>query len=167
MASLRKHRVRRIVSGGQTGVDRGALDAAILLGIAHGGWCPAGRLAEDGPIADVYHLTETPSPDYAVRTEQNVVDSDATLILCRGELTGGTQLTYQFARQHDKPVLSLDLGSEPDLADVAAWLAEHNVTVLNIAGPRESTCPGIGAAAEEFVQQLFSPDLTAVIKFHP
>ena len=158
MTSLPKHGVRQIISGGQTGVDRGALDAAISLGIAHGGWCPAGRLAEDGPIADVYHLMETLSPDYAVRTEQNVVDADATLILCRGEISGGTGLTQQLVQQHDKPCLTVDLGMQPDVADVSRWLAKHKVAVLNVAGPRESASPGIGAMAHKFVRQLFSPD---------
>ena len=155
MKSPSQHRLCKIISGGQTGVDRAALDAAISLGVDHGGWCPAGRLAEDGPIADVYHLTETASTDYTVRTEQNVIDADATLILCRGELTGGTALTKQMAQRHGKPCLVVDLGMPPDVADISAWLAEHNVAALNVAGPRESTCPGIGAAAEECVRQLF------------
>ena len=81
-----KGRPRCIVSGGQTGVDRGALDAAIAAGIPHGGWCPRGRLAEDGPIAAQYQLRETRSAKYYIRTRKNVLDSDATLILCRGPL---------------------------------------------------------------------------------
>ena len=158
MASQHKHRVRKIISGGQTGVDRGALRAAISLDIAHGGWCPAGRLAEDGPIDEIYQLSETESSEYAVRTERNVTGSDATLILCRGTFSGGTQLTHRLAEQHDKPCLVVDLGTDPPVANVTAWLAENHVEVLNIAGPRESTCPGIGDAAEEFVRRLFSSD---------
>ena len=158
MASPHEHRVRKIVSGGQTGVDRGALRAAVSLGIAHGGWCPAGRLAEDGPIDKIYQLSETESLEYAVRTERNVTGSDATLILCRGTFSGGTQLTRALAEQHGKPCLVVDLGTDPPVAEVTAWLAANNVEVLNVAGPRESTCPGIGAAAEEFVRRLFSSD---------
>ena len=158
MASSHKHRVGKIISGGQTGVDRGALRAAISLDIVHGGWCPAGRLAEDGPITEIYRLSETDSAEYAVRTERNVTDSDATLILCRGKLSGGTQLTRSLAQQHGKPCLVVDLGTDPPVADVTAWLAAHNATVLNIAGPRESTCPGIGSAAEAFVWRLLSSD---------
>ena len=80
--------LRTIVSGGQTGVDRAALDVAIMLGFAHGGWCPAGRLAEDGPIDAHYALRETASAAYDVRTERNVVDSDGTLVLASGEPRG-------------------------------------------------------------------------------
>ena len=115
----------RIVSGGQTGVDRGALDAAIELGIPHGGWCPCGRLAKDGEIPARYGLTETESPDYALRTEKNVLDSDGTLILCRGRPRGGTDLTLRLARQHDKPHLVLDLEGPHDLAAVRRWIAEQ------------------------------------------
>src|SRR3989304_5681242 len=103
--------VRQIVTGGQTGVDRGALDAAIARGIPHGGWCPQGRLAEDGRIPDLYQIQENDSPDYTIRTERNVLDSDATLILCRGPLSGGTLLTFHFAKQHQKPCLVVDLDS--------------------------------------------------------
>lgn len=103
MAFRQDHFVKRIVSGGQTGVDRGALDAAIFLGIAHGGWCPQGRLAEDGTIPPRYELTETNSSKYPIRTQQNVIDSDGTLILYAGELQGGTSLTLRFARERNKP----------------------------------------------------------------
>ena len=99
----------KIISGGQTGVDRGALDAAMELGIPHGGWCPRGRTAEDGRIPDRYQLRETDSPDYSFRTEQNVLDSDATLILYRGRIAGGTELTLRLARQHGRPHLVVDL----------------------------------------------------------
>lgn len=144
----------KIISGGQTGVDRAALDVAIAMGIPHGGWCPRGRLAEDGPIPDCYKLRETNSPDYPVRTEQNVLDSEATLILTRGRPTGGTELTLRLARRHGKPHLVVDLSDPPAASVVADWLAEQAVETLNIAGPRESQCPGIAAAAGEYLKGL-------------
>jgi hypothetical protein len=134
--------VRRIVSGGQTGVDRAALDVAIELGLAHGGWCPLGRKAEDGPIDVRYNLRETSSPKYHVRTRRNVLDSDGTLILYRGELTGGTELTLKYAREHGGPCRAVDLG-EVNLAAVRRWLVDHAIATLNVAGPRESTAPGV------------------------
>ena len=94
-----------IVSGGQTGVDRAALDVAIAIGIGHGGWCPAGRLSEDGTIPSRYDLQETDSPEYPVRTEKNVIDSDATLLLYEGRLKGGTLLTRRICVRHGKPDL--------------------------------------------------------------
>lgn len=146
----------KIISGGQTGVDRGALDAAIALGIAHGGWCPRGRLAEDGPIPGRYELHETDSPDYPVRTERNVLDSDATLILCCGCVSGGTELTLRLAERHHRPCMVVDLDQPLDMDPVRRWLVSHQVQVLNLAGPRESQSPGIGALAAGFVRELFS-----------
>jgi len=102
-----------IVSGGQTGVDRAALDAALALGLALGGWCPLGRRAEDGPIPRAYLLQETPTQDYAQRTEWNVRDSDATLILFRGRLTGGSARTAEHAARFERPLLTLDLDLTP------------------------------------------------------
>jgi hypothetical protein len=145
----------KIVSGGQTGVDRGALEAAITLGMDHGGWCPLGRLAEDGRVPDRYQLCETDSPDYAVRTERNVVDSDATLVLYRGRLSGGTKLTVQLARRHRRPCLRVDLDAEADFEKVRRWLRRHHVEVLNVAGPRESQSPGITATAMGFLVAVF------------
>lgn len=143
-----------IVSGGQTGVDRAALDAAIELRIPHGGWCPRGRLAEDGRIPDEYQLRESHSSEYPVRTEQNVLDSDATLILYRGRLSGGTELTRRLAQQHRRPYLVVDLDGSPDAAEVRRWLEQQQVGTLNVAGPRESQSPGIGAIAREFVLRV-------------
>lgn len=144
----------RIISGGQTGVDRAALDVAISLGIPHGGWCPAGRRAEDGAIPRWYQLAETDSPDYAVRTECNVLDADATLILCCGEPTGGTELTRQMALAHGKPHLVVDLDAPLSLDEVRRWLRSAEVKVLNVAGPRESQQPGVGRRARRFLRQL-------------
>jgi hypothetical protein len=146
----------KIVSGGQTGVDRGALDAAMALGIPHGGWCPRGRLAEDGRIPGRYRLRETASPEYHLRTEQNVLDSDATLILCRGPLSGGTELTRQLAARHQKPCLVVDLDDPPPLDDLRRWIARFQIDTLNVAGPRESQCPGIAPQATDFLRRLFA-----------
>ncbi|MDP7015904.1 MAG: putative molybdenum carrier protein [Pirellulaceae bacterium] len=147
--------VSRIVSGGQTGVDRAALDAAIELGIAHGGWCPAGRRAEDGAIPERYLLRETTATNYSVRTEKNVVDSDATLIIYRGGLHGGTLLTKRLATKLERPCLANDL-DDWDADRVFEWLAANAVRTLNIAGPRESSHPGIGAAAHRVLRELLS-----------
>ncbi len=144
----------KIVSGGQTGVDRGALDAAIASGIDHGGWCPRGRLAEDGRIPDRYELLETDSPEFSVRTERNVVDSDATLILFRGRLGGGTELTRRLAEKHGKRHSVVDLDDPPSSEEICRWLRANQVQVLNVAGPRESQSPGIAALAGEFVRRL-------------
>ncbi len=151
----------KIISGGQTGVDRGALDAAIAAGIAHGGWCPRGRLAEDGRIPDRYELSETDTQEYAVRTRQNVLDGNATLILCRGRLRGGTELTRRLAEKHGKPHFVVDLDDPAPAQEVCGWLAAHRVEVLNVAGPRESQSPGIEARAREFVGRLLTPESEA------
>ncbi|MFM8442884.1 MAG: putative molybdenum carrier protein [Methylococcus sp.] len=137
-----------IVSGGQTGVDRAALDWAIRHGIPHGGWCPKGRRAEDGPIAETYHLQEAASANYARRTWLNVRDSDATLIFNQGPLEDGTLETVRCAESLHKPyrVLSLDGDNgEAITQGVVAWLKEGRFVRLNIAGPRESERPGIHA----------------------
>ena len=146
----------KIVSGGQTGVDRGALDAAIALGISHGGWCPRGRLAEDGLIPRKYQLREHSSPEYRVRTEQNVVDSDGTLILYRGHLRGGTELTFRVAAKHGRPCHLVNLEESSDPKTVQGWLADGVIKVLNVAGPRESSEPGIWKQSREFVHAMLS-----------
>ena len=148
--------VERIISGGQTGVDRAALDVALELGIACGGWCPRGRHAEDGRIPDRYPLCETPAADYAQRTEWNVRDADATLVLHRGALRGGTALTVALARRLGKPLVSVDLEAATDAAQVRAWLAGQQVSVLNVAGPRESQAPGIGEQAGALLRRVLA-----------
>lgn len=149
----RSRPLARIVSGGQTGVDRAALDVALERGVPCGGWCPKGRLAEDGPIAARYPLAETPSTRYAQRTRWNVRDSDATLIVAAGELGGGTAYTAAVAAELGRPCLVVppDPGEVPR---IAAWLAANAVAVLNVAGPRESGSPGIHAAARGLLAAL-------------
>lgn len=146
--------LQRIVSGGQTGVDRAALDVAIELGISCGGWCPQGRRAEDGRIPDRYPLRETASDDYAARTRANVRDSDATLILTVGEPAGGTALTMQHAEVLGRPVRLVDLDGADDIPAVSRWIEENRVSKLNIAGPRESTAPGVYERARSFLRLL-------------
>ena len=149
-----------IHSGGQTGVDRAALDAAMAADVAVGGWCPQGRLAEDGPIPTHYPLRETPTPVYAERTAWNVRDTDATLVLTRGTPTGGTVTTMEVARDLDKPLLVVDLSESWVTRPVTVWLRVHHVATLNVAGPRESTAPGIYDDTKEFVTRLLC-ELTA------
>jgi predicted Rossmann-fold nucleotide-binding protein len=126
----------KVISGGQTGVDRAALDAAMAVGLTVGGWCPRGRRAENGPLPERYPLRETPTAEYRVRTEWNVRDSDGTLILAEGPLTGGTLLTLELARdRYRRPVLVLDLGGGADPAAVVSWVVAQHIRVLNVAGP--------------------------------
>ncbi len=149
-----------IISGGQTGVDRGALEAAIALGIPHGGWCPQGRLAEDGVIPARYTLRETDSPQYAVRTERNVLDSDATLIFCRGPTTGGTEWTRICAVRYGRPCLVVDLSQPVDWQKLRGWLGQVRPRLLNVAGPRESQAPGIQQQVQQILIQLFTQQET-------
>lgn len=143
-----------IVSGGQTGVDRAALDTALALGLRCGGWCPRGRRAEDGPLPGRYPLKETPSPAYPERTEWNVRDSDGTLVLHRGRPRGGTALTLRLARAQGRPALAVDLAAAPSAEDVRTWIARECIRTLNVAGPRESEHPGIQAQAAEFLRAV-------------
>lgn len=154
--------IRQIISGGQTGVDRGALEAAIELGIEHGGWCPRRRLAEDGPIPKRFRLHETESTEYWVRTERNVIDSDGTLVLHLGQLSGGTQFTYRMTRKHNKPSLLIDLGDHPLPQRAREWINEHHIEVVNVAGPRESASKGIGRRAQEFIVSIFSTEVVTM-----
>jgi predicted Rossmann-fold nucleotide-binding protein len=146
--------LRRIVSGGQTGVDRAALDAALDLGFPCGGWCPRGRRAEDGEIPERYPLTETTWHRYPQRTEWNVRDSDATLIITRGQPDGGTALTVELTQKHGRPCLVIDPGDVDPIGTIRRWLDQHRVQVLNVAGPRESSQEGIYALAFEVIHEL-------------
>jgi hypothetical protein len=140
-----------IVSGGQTGADRAALDFALEFGLAHGGWCPCGRRAEDGVIDERYKLQETPSSRYDQRTRWNVRDSDATVVFSIArEVSGGTALTLAIAEQQGKPYLHLasEAVAEGELDPARTlldFLAEHRVSRLNVAGPRASQEPLVAA----------------------
>lgn len=140
------HTPKQIISGGQTGADRAGLDAAIELGIPVGGWCPRGRRAEDGEIPPRYPLKETDSPAYPVRTEKNIVESDATLIFLRGRMRGGCLLTFRLCKMLKKPVNVIDC-SYYDLTQgsvmLRTFLKQHQPECLNVAGSRSSGAPGI------------------------
>ncbi|RKD91546.1 putative molybdenum carrier protein [Mangrovibacterium diazotrophicum] len=151
-----------IISGGQTGVDRGALDACLELEFPCGGWCPAGRAAEDGPIPHRYPMIELRSPYYDDRTRRNIVESDATLIISNGKLSGGTLLTANFAKHIGKPVFTFELSPffiDRTMEDLVDFLEAFQVETLNVAGPRgsqwdkarETTCHII----KQLIRQLY------------
>lgn len=147
-----------VISGGQTGADRAALDWALAHDIEHTGWCPAGRRAEDGPLAAIYRLVETESAGYRTRTVRNVRDSDATLILNVGDLEGGTRETLRIAERLGKPVRVVSLDTPPadgELDELREWVRSNSVTRLNMAGPRESKRPGMYRAVRALLERLF------------
>jgi len=151
-----------IVSGGQTGVDRAALDFAIQHGLHHGGWCPRGRLAENGIIPPVYRVRETDSADYDERTEKNVLDSDATFIVVRAkELSGGTAFTKTCADHHGRPLLVVCErdGLSQGAAALSTFLKQNKIRTLNVAGPRESQAPGLGKFVYELLAAVFGATL--------
>ena len=146
----------KIVSGGQTGADIAALDWAIARGIPHGGWCPKGRKCERGAIPARYALTETEGEDYASRTERNVIDSDATVIITLAPvLGGGSKLTRDFALRHRKPVLHIHAGTSQRGWLLAAFMRQHKVTVLNVAGPRASVARGVGRLVKATLEEAW------------
>ncbi len=146
--------IDKIISGGQTGADRAALDWAIRHHISHEGWCPKGRRAEDGVISDCYNLKETPQRNYRQRTKWNVRDSDATLIVTLGrKLTGGSLLTAHQAMKRGRPWLHV-CPSEDWKSKLTEFLNQHQIHILNVAGPRDSTAPGIGSFVEQVLDEL-------------
>jgi hypothetical protein len=150
--------IRKIISGGQTGADRAALDFAIKHDIPHGGWVPKGRKAEDGTLPEKYHLQQMPTDQYPKRTEKNILDSDGTLIVSHGLLTGGSALTGELAKLHRKPWIHIDLGTTPypDAARmVQEWVRMNGLKVLNIAGPRASKDPMIYQATMDLLEKVF------------
>lgn len=150
--------IDKIISGGQTGVDQAALDAAINLGIPHGGWVPKGRKTEDGPLPDKYTMKETPTASYSQRTEQNVINSDGTLIISRGSLTEGSEYTRKMSMKHNRPWLNIELNknSKFHAAEiVVTWIIENNIKVLNVAGPRASKDPEIYVDALNLIESVY------------
>ena len=143
-----------LISGGQTGVDRGALDAAIDLNFPCGGWCPEGREAEDGVIDERYPLSVLPGSGYRQRTIANVRDTDGTLILYFQEIRTGTELTlFQCIKLH-KPYMLIDFAlvtAGAAAPQISIWVKKHGVRVLNVAGPRESSTPGASRFAYETI----------------
>lgn len=147
--------VTRIISGGQSGADRAALDAAKELGLKRGGWVPKGRLAEDGQIPPSYdELVETTTSDYATRTSLNIRDADATLIISHGGLTGGSRLTLDEACRLGRPFLHIDLSKmtrEESVRLTRKWIEATRCERLNVAGPRSSEDPGIYSGTYELL----------------
>ena len=151
--------VEKIVSGGQTGADRAALDFALAHNIPHGGWCPRGRRAEDGALETHYALRETPDPDYPQRTEWNVRDSDGTVIFSLApELTGGSKLTAELAARQGRPCLHLSRQTHGDTAAgrLREFVEQHDIRILNVAGPRASNEPAVPRFVLETLEKLFN-----------
>jgi hypothetical protein len=153
--------IKKIVSGGQTGADRAALDFAIRFDIPCGGWVPKGRKAEDGPIPKFYNLQELPESGYTRRTEQNVIDADGTLIISSGELTGGSQYTQKMAVSHQRPWLHINLNQISSFRAVQIirdWIKAHQIEILNVAGPRSSKEPNIYRSVFNLLETVFSSE---------
>lgn len=145
----------KIISGGQTGADRAALDVAIKKGIPHGGSIPKGRMTEDGPLPEKYQLREMATKSYPKRTEQNVIEADGTVIISHGKLTGGSALTEKLAREHCKPALHLDLEKISQLYAarlLKSWLTDNGIKLLNVAGTRASEDPAIYDATVQLLE---------------
>jgi hypothetical protein len=149
--------LKKIISGGQTGADQGALAAAIKYNFPHGGWIPKDRLTEDGILPDLYNLQEMPTASYPKRTEQNVIDSDGTVIISRGNLTGGSAATRRFENKLERPCLHIDLNKTPTFlaaSEVHAWTIEYFIEDLNVTGPRASKDPDICQDVKYIVEGL-------------
>ena len=147
----------KIVSGGQTGVDRAALDAAMENGIEAGGWCPQGRVAEDGIIPVNYPVKELPHSGYRQRTKRNVIDSDGTVVIYFGNPSGGTKQTIAFSIQEQKPHVLIDaeeLSMEEASRTIEIFIDQNSITVLNIAGPRAGGEPRAYTYAKKLMQSV-------------
>ena len=150
--------VNKIISGGQTGADQAALDVAIKLGIPHGGSIPKGRITEKGVLDEKYNLKEMETSNYNKRTEQNVIDSDGTLIISHGKLTGGSEYTREMAIHHKRPFLHVDLNETftfQAAERIRSWITERGVNILNVAGPRASKDPAIYRATVDILETVF------------
>lgn len=149
--------IEKIISGGQTGADQAALDAAIKLGIPHGGWIPKGRMTEDGPLPDKYHLIEMPTKSYPARTKKNIKESDGTLILSHGRLTGGSEYTRKMALKYGRPMVHIDLSSVTPFDSAVLindWIVEYDIKVMNVAGPRASKDSKIYQSTVDIIESV-------------
>jgi len=147
----------KIVSGGQTGAERAALDAALELGLACGGWCPKGRISEEGAIPEIYPLQEKDSSSYIARIDANVKDSDGTMVFAFGDQAGGTDLTIKSARKRKKPLFLFDLQEDPSNSGLDAvweWGRRRKISTLNVTGPRESQVQGSHAVVKDVMLTL-------------
>ena len=154
--------IKKIISGGQTGADQAALDAAIKLGIQHGGWIPRGRLTENGPLPGKYNPNEMPVTSYALRTEQNVIDSNGTLIISHGRLTEGSDYTRKMALKHNRPWLHINLNKTPAFKAanlIRSWIEENTIEILNVAGPRESKDSLIYQDVSKLIETIYYLEL--------
>lgn len=152
--------IKKIISGGQTGADRAALDAAIEMGVPHGGWVPLGRMTEKGRLPKRYNVREINAIDYDQRTELNVLDSDGTLLFSKGPLKGGSALTKKLARKHLKPCLHVDIDSITlyrAVEIIKSWLDVRKIEILNVAGPRESEAPLIYDHVMDILKSVLYP----------
>jgi hypothetical protein len=134
----------KIISGGQTGVDRAALDVALKHGVERGGWCPAGRLDEFGKIPDDYPLQELPGGGFTERTFQNVKDSDATVVIYAGDIRGGTDQTVRFCVEVGRPhklIGAYRVATAEAAKLIADFVGTNKIDILNVAGPRQSEWP--------------------------
>lgn len=154
---MKKYAITIIISGGQSGVDRAALDFALENSIICCGWCPKGRKAEDGPIAEKYPLLETETELYQQRTRMNVQDSDATLIITDGKRSRGTDLTAKCADYYAKPLFAIKSSEKEDIMRLLDWLNRFKPRILNVAGPRGSESSTIYQLARRVLQQSLKP----------
>ncbi|MGD9157886.1 MAG: putative molybdenum carrier protein [Desulfobacteraceae bacterium] len=152
--------IKKVISGGQTGADQAALDAAIEMGVKHGGWVPLGRLTEKGRLPGRYKMQEINAIDYDQRTELNVMDSDGTLLFSHGKLAGGSALTKKLARKHLKPCLHVDIKviSEYKAVEIIkSWLEVRKIETLNVGGPRASESPVIYDTVLNIMKSVLYP----------
>lgn len=160
--------IRKIISGGQTGVDQAAVDAAMKRGVSYGGWCPQGRINENGKI-DVKYVRfievdgefSSDKENYDTRTIRNIQDSDGTLIIVPAwplpaQIKDGTLLTIAAVETNKKPHLVIKLSEDRsvNIREIAYWAKENNIKILNVAGPRESNSPGIYELSEKLIEDV-------------
>ena len=138
--------IKKIISGGRIGADQAALDVAMKMGIPHGGWIQKGRKTQRGILPEKYQLKEMPVAGFKERIEQNIMDSDGTVIISHGNLTGGSDYGQEMAKKHNRPCLHIDLNETPlsiASSKINTWIIENNIEVLNVSGSRTSEDPKI------------------------